>query len=555
MKKSMFFVVLVLVLSLAFSVSAQNLTSWGTELPDDAAPAEEQVLTLTCKENKYMDPAASFYDSNKSCGTVWLWERLVMLDVDGNIVPGCAESWEISEDGLSWTFHLRDGLKWSDGSDLVAGDFEFALKRQLTPSTGSTWAWFYSAIKNADAVNSGQVDPQELGIKAIDDKTVVIETESLCTYLPLLMTYPSSAPIPQKIVEEYGDNWSLNPETCLTNSPWKLEKYDTGVQIVLGPNTNYVGIHQPKIERFVMLPTDGTADFAAYQADEISAIFADQDDRQLKGSDYRMAKADPVMSEELLAYPYFATRYLFFDPNVAPWDDIRVRQAFTHAIDRDILLNVLFDGLGSPAYGMLPPGFPAYVEGQNDDYQKFDLELAKSLLAEAGYPNGEGFPEVELWYANNDQDRVKTAEILEQMFKENLGVTVKLQPVESKIFNETFNAGQVYFGIHNWEYDFLDPSNFLDVWDPNLGRHKAWNNAEYNALVEEAGSSTDQDHRMELYTQANEMISKDAAAAFLYHWGHTQLWKSYVKGIPVDSVGNARVPYYNLGMHEIYIGK
>lgn len=555
MKKKILLLALfvIFICSSAFSSSQEEMTAWNTEFPEDAAPADQQVLILPCKENKYMDVTASFYDSNKSCGSVWLWERLVMLDENANVVPGVAESWEISEDGLKWTFHLREGVKWSDGSPLLASDFEYALKRQLDPATGSTWGWFYSAIKNADAVNSGTLPKEELGIKALDDRTLEIETTNLCTYLPLLMTYPSSAPVPQKIVEEYGDKWSMSPETCLSNSPWKLAKYESGIEIVLEPNTNYVGVHVPYIHKFIMKPTDGLSDFAAYQADEITAIFADQDDRNLKGTDYLLAKNDHVMSQELLAYPYFATRYLFFNPNIAPWDNINVRRAFAQAVDRNVLIDVIFDGLGTPAYGMLPPGFPAYVEGVNDKYQEFDLEKARQLLADAGYPDGKGFPAVELWYSNNDPDRVKTAEILEQMYKENLGVTIKLQPVESKIFNESFNAGNIGFGLHNWEYDFMDPSNFLDVWDPSLGRHKHWNNAEYNALVEEAATLTDQAKRISLYEQANELLSKDVGGAFLYYWGHTQLWKQKVGGIPVDNVGNKRVPYYNLGMHSIYI--
>lgn len=528
------------------------VNAWGVVMPPDAAPLDKQVLTLPCQENKYMEVMASFYDGNKSCGGVWLWERLVMLDENSQVVPGAADKWEMSEDGNSWIFHIREGAKWSDGSPLTAEDFVYSLKRQLDPKTGSTWSWFYGDIKNASAVSEGTVPPDELGIKALDEKTVVVETNGKIPYLPQLMAYPSSAPVPVKMVEQYGDAWSNDPKTALSNGPWMLTEYTPGKQIVLEPNPNYVGEHKPLIQKFILKPSTGD-NFPAYQAGEVDGLFDDQDTTPITGPNYRLVISDPRLMRELYAYPYFATRYLFFDTTVKPWDDIRVRQAIAHAVDRDTLLQVIYAGLGAPAVGMLPPGFPAYVEGELDQYQQFDLELAKKLLSDAGYPDGQGFPEVELWYNNGDADRVKTAEILQQMLKENLGINVKLSPVESKVFRETFNEGKVDFGVHNWEFDYIDPSNFLNVWDPNLGRHKEWNNAKFNELVEVAATESDSAKRIQMYEEANKLLSEEAAGVFLYHWGHAQMWKSYVGGLSKDTLGYMRVPYYYLGMHKVYI--
>jgi oligopeptide transport system substrate-binding protein len=222
-------------------------------------------------------------------------------------------------------------------------------------------------------------------------------------------------------------------------------------------------------------------------------------------------------------------------------------------VDRDAMIQVIYSGLGQPAYGMLPPGIPGYPGDALNETQKYDPELAKKLLAEAGYPDGKGFPEVELWYKTYEDALPLTAQMIQAMLKENLNIDVKLRPTEKKVFNTSFDEGQIDFGIQNWEYDYVDPSNFLNVWNPALGRHKEWNNAEFNKLTNEAAGYPDLDKRIQMYTDANRILSEDAGGAFLYHWGHAQMWKPYVRGIPTDAQGNTRVPYYNLGMNQIYV--
>jgi ABC-type oligopeptide transport system substrate-binding subunit len=537
----------------ATTAPATVTNAWGVTMPADAAPLDKQVLTLPCQEGKYLDVSADFYNSSKSCGGVWLWERLVMLDVNGKVVPGVADKWEMSADGLSWTFHLRDGVKWSDGSPLTAGDFEYALQRQLDPKTGSTFTWFYSDIKGAADVSNGKIPPDQLGVSAPDDQTLVIQTNTEVPYMPQIMASPSSMPVPKKMVEQYGDKWSMDPNTCLTNGPWKLASYVPGQQIVLEPNTNYVGLYKPYIQKFVMLLGKGTTDFPSYQSGELDGLFADQDTTPVTSSDLKQVLADPTLKAQLHAYPYYSVRYLFFDPTKKPWDNLKVRQAVAHALDRDAMDNVIYSGLALPAYGMLPPGFPSYVAGAEDQYQNYDPTLAKNLLAQAGYPNGQGFPQVELWYRNDEQEKVLTVQMVQQMLKDNLNINVKLQPVDTKVFNDTFAAGNIAFGLANWEYDFIDPSNFLNVWDPTLGRHKSWNNADFNKLVESAAGETNTATRLQEYSQANQILSQDVGGVFLYYWDHAQMWKPYVKGLFKDALGYTRDPYYQLGMQQLYI--
>ena len=530
-----------------------DVNAWGVKLPADAAPASEQVLTLPCQQGKHMDISAHFYDSEKSCGAVWMFEPLVNLNENNEVVPAAAEKWE--RDGDKWTFHLRKDAVWSDGSPVTAADFEAALKRHLDPKTGGSWTWYYSDIKDSKAVTEGEKPPAELPVYAVDDYTLVIETNGEVPYFDQIMAYPSSVPLPRKMLEKYGENWNTNPETCLSNGPYKMASYKPGQEIVLVPNTLYNGPNKPYVEKFIMKPGDGTSDFPAYQAGEVDGLFADQDTTPISPSTYRFVKNDTGLKAELYDYPYYATRYIFFNTTVKPWDDIRVREAVTRALDGDAMIKVIYDGLGARSYGMLPIGFPAYVEGANDEFQSYDPEMAKKLLAEAGYPDGKGFPEVELWVKTYEQALPKTAEMAEQMLKKNLGITIKIRPVESKFFNSSMSEGMIDFGIQNWQYDYVDPSNFLNVWHPELGRHKEWNNAEYNALIEKATAWKDGKEREALYAQANNILSKTYGGAFLYHMGQAQMWKPNVKGIPTDSAGNKRVPYYFLGMYQIYKAK
>jgi oligopeptide transport system substrate-binding protein len=531
--------------------AAAETNAFGVALPADAAPAAEQVLRLPCQEGKSMDLSGHFYEADKSCGGAWMYESMLYLDLNNNVVPGAAERWERTGD--TWTFHLRKDGKWSDGSPVTAHDFERALKRSVDLATGNNWSWYYSDIAGYGDVTGGKIPPDQLGVKAVDDYTLEVKTNGEILYFDQIMAFPSSIPVPGAMLDKVGENWATDAATALSNGPWKLAEYTPGIKAVLVPNEQYTGIHKPFIERFEMSGGDGTSDFNAYRAGEVDALFADQDTTPIAPADYRFAKKDPELSKELYSYPYYGTRYVFFDTNVAPWNDVRVREAIARAVNRQAMIDVIYDGLGSPAYGMLPPGFPAYKAGRDEVYQSEDIAKAKQLLADAGYPDGKGFPEVELWVKTYEQALPKTAEMLQQMLKQNLGITIKLKPVESAFFNTSLGEGAIDFGIQNWQFDFIDPSNFLNVWAPSLGRHKDWNNAEFNTLVTEASAWADPAERLAKYAAADELLSKDYGGAFLYHMGQAQMWKPWVGGIQTDDAGTTRVPYYGLGMHNLYI--
>ena len=537
----------------AGSDETAHLNSVGVILPQDAAPPGEQVLRLMGTEHMHLDVAGNLYQASTESGAAWLWERLVMLDEHMQLVPGVAESWEMSADGLSWTFHLREDAMWSDGSALTAHDFEYALKRQLDPATGSGWAWFYYDIKNAAAVNNGELESSLLGVEALDDYTLIIHTELPTLYLPMLMSVPSSAPVPRAVVEEYGFRWTTSPETCLTNSAFKLEEWEKGRRIVLTLNENYRGSHNALLERIEIYFGDPEFMFSAYQAGEIDGLHADVEYTFLTAADVAMIRRDSVLSNELYTFPYPGTWYIFFDTLNAPFDNTYVRKAISHAIDRETILAVALKGLGVPAYGMLPPGIQAYQGEQLESIQDYDPALARELMEQAGYPEGAGFPSVELWLREPDSQTLLAAQMVQQMLKDNCGISVEVRPTESRLYNDELARNGIPMSLISWYYDYLDPSNFLNIgWHSQQSRH-SWTNPEFDQLVDQAIAEANWSTRVLLYNQAEAILCEDVGAVFLWHPMHCQMWKPYVKGIDVDQNGYEWVSYWDLGMHHLYI--
>ena len=276
---------------------------------------------------------------------------------------------------------------------------------------------------------------------------------------------------------------------------------------------------------------DGVSDFPAYQAGDVEGLFVDQDVTPVSPDTYRFVKEDAILRRELYAFPYFATRWIDVNPSFKPFDDMKVRQAFAHAIDRQALIDVIYDGLGVPAYGLLPAGFPAYVDGALNQYQEFNVELAQSCLLKQATRVEPVSRRLNSQYKTDDEAKVRTAEMVQSMLKENLGINLKMRPLEPMFITMTAEKALIEFGIENWEFDYVDPSNFLNIFNPNLGgRHKWWNNAEFNELTIKAAGWDNPEERIKMYEQANELLSKEAGGIFLYNWGHAQMWKPYVKG-------------------------
>jgi len=505
------------------------VNAFGVELPADAAPPEEQYIRVQAIDGESIDFVVTVYNRPDPPWQT-LSTPLIQLDKNFDLVPGAAESWEVSDDGLTWTFYLDPNLTWSDGVPVTAYDYEWSFQYMADPEHGYDFAWYWGFScnpKNWDEIISGELPPTELGVKALDDLTLQVTTELPAPYTPATMIF--SRPMAKHQVEKYGEYYNNDPETSVSSEPWILEEWTKGKRIVLGPNMNYTGKQKPYLERFFFIIGDRDHEFDAYLADELDwgRIFSPGD------LDY--IAADPELNAQY--YPGFGdfrTHYLFFDTYTPPFDDLKVRQAFAHVLDRQALVDNVIKVLGYPAYGMLMPGYPdALLTEELEPYQKFDVELAKSLLAEAGYPDGEGFPKLTLWLRDEAELGQAIGNAIASMVKENLGIEVEVSNKEGKIFMENMNAHQITFGMVSYGMDYFDASNLLGIWKSG-GRH-AWTSEEFDQLVTDAAALMDDpSKRHEMFADAQHILSGDVGGIFIWHVTPADMWKPYVLGEQLD---------------------
>ena len=506
------------------ATGAPLVNSLGVELPADAAPLDQQVFRFTGIEGKNFDIARNEYEG---FAYEFSAEYLARRDGDNVYHPAAADSWEVSEDGLTWTFHLRENAKWSDGEPVTAEDWVYSLIRYEDPAMANPYAFFFYNILNAEAFNKGEIEVEQFGVKQVDDYSFTITTSQPISYFMDIANWHYL--VPKHIVEEHGDAWADSPETAITNGPFVIQEWNKGSNVVYGLNPEYNGPWKPKIERLEMtiIPESGAPLLQMYQADEIETA-------PLDGDQLAQVMADPNMQNQVFSQTAFTTAYLFFNDTKAPFDNLQVRQAISHAIDRDALVQVM-QGLVEPAYGHLPTGFPC-SQNDNEEFraiQAYDPEQAQQLLVDAGYPNGEGIPALELWTRQGQYTR--EAEAIQNMLKETLGINVTVKDQERAFFMDKLAVHEIDFGLVQWGADFVDPSNFFDWWG-NQSRH-TWQNAEFNQLIDEARSLIDEEQRCMLYNEAETILASDVGAVFVVYPVTGSLYKPYVGGLPLNEKG------------------
>jgi ABC-type transport system substrate-binding protein len=494
-------------------------------LPEDAAPAEQQVLTVMGREGRYLDWSKSV--QQRQFESALISEPLVRRDENYEIKAAAAESWETSTDNLTWTFHLRDGMTWSDGTPVTAADYVYTLQRMADPNTAFDVTFYYGSIKNFTAATTGEVPIDQVGIQAIDDRTVAITTAQPTPFLALIAA--DIYVVPKHIVEQQGDNWSLDPTTCLSCGPFVVESWEKGKQLTFVNNPAYTGPWASPLQKIVYLIGADEAQFPAYENGEIDMIDRGYE-QVISPADQARIESDDKLSQELHKWPQFQSWWLAFGGEDTAFKDLNVRKAFAHAVDRDAIINSVLRGQAVAAYGLLPPGF----HSSNQERQKgvaypYDPATAKQLLADAGFPDGKDFPTYDLFLRDPSPTVQTVAQAIQAMLNENLSIDVGIQSLERKTFTDRNNAHELPFVLIPWDMDYYDASNFMDVYITG-GRH-AWSNAEYDRLVQQAdGIVGDEAQRAELYQQAEEILITDAGGVFLWHPIFTQLWKPYLTG-------------------------
>lgn len=450
--------------------------------------------------------------------------------------PGVAESWTISDDGRIYTFKLRDDARWSNGDPHIANDYVWSWWRALQPALGNQYAYMLFPIKNAKRYYDRETeDFGDVGVKALDQRTLQVTLTNPTPYFLQLLDHYSLFPVHQATIEKFGNadqrgtRWSYEGN-LVSNGPFKLDEWKINRHITVTRNLHYWDNDNVALNGIVFKPVENTVTeermFRAGQLHVTSNVPAD------KISTYRKSN-----STELKIAPYLGTYFYRLNIKTPQLQDRRVRRALGMAIDREKLVENITKGGQIPAYTMTPPGTMGYYPKST---LAFDPEGAKNLLSEAGYPNGEGFPAIEILYNTNEGHR-KIAVALQEMWKDYLNVDIKLLNQEWKVYLATESAGDYQISRGGWIGDYVDPNNFLDMFLCGGGNNRTgWCNEEYDRLIlEVAPSQSSHEERLAVFQQAETMLLDDMPIIPVYTYTSVKLVDSSVENLDGNILNQA----------------
>lgn len=472
---------------------------------------------------------------------------------NAELTEGQAESYEkvVNDDGtVTYTFKIRSDARWSDGKPVTAGDFVYSWQRLVTPETAADYNYMIDSVVNANEIMAGDMDPTELAVSAPDDSTFVVTLTSDLPYFLEVCAFPATFPVRQDVTtKEDGtpnDQWTFDVASYLSNGPYKLTAWNHNSEIVMEPNEQYYDVANLGPDKITFkLMDDQNAMLSGFNSGELDFI-----------EDVPQAELPSLIaSGDLKIVDYIGTYYVCYQTQKAPFDDPRVRQAFTLAVNRTFIVDKVTQAGQVPANGFVPAGVydvagstgddfrtvgGAYysIEGDADYSYEANCEKARELLAEAGYPNGEGFPVVEYLYNTSDAHKA-VAEALQNMWETELGVKVTLNNQEWAVFLQTRKDGNYSIARNGWIADYNDPMSFLDMWLTGGGNNDAqYANADYDAKIQEAKNTTDPAARMQLMHNAEDIImGQDWALNPLYFYTQKYMLSDRVGGMFYTPLG------------------
>ncbi|AUM73931.1 peptide ABC transporter substrate-binding protein [Paracoccus jeotgali] len=506
-----------------------SLPAVAAQVPEGTKLADSQEYTWWLLDAiKSLDPAKNT-DVEGSDVLRQLFEGLYNEDETGAMVPGVATEHSVSDDGLVYTFKLRDDAKWSNGDPVVAGDFVYAWQRVANPETASEYAWFIELmnIANSKEIVAGEAAPDTLGVKAIDDQTLEVTLHTPTPYFVKMLAHATTFPVPQKVIEAEGDNWT-QPGKLVGNGAYTLAGHNLGVDLTVEKNDQYWDAENTVITKGkAVTVNDVNVGLTRYQAGELDRV-------DIPAGQY--PRLEQEYPDQAISIPYacsYAYIYNVSDKGPEALKDVRVRKALSLAIDRDIIVEQVLQGGQRPAWtwthwaieGFQPPATP-----EADKDQAARLEEAKALLAEAGY--GPDKPlNISIQY-NTSEDHKKIAVAVQQFWKQ-LGVNVTLNNVEWKVHTDRLQNQDFEVARYAWCGDYNEASTFLDWFRTDGYNSGKWSNAEFDKLM--ADSKTAED-TTPLYQRAEEILADEKPAAFVYHYANVDMIKPDVKGIPMENV-------------------
>lgn len=442
---------------------------------------------------------------------VHLFQGLYRFKWDATgVEPGDAESATVSDDGLTWTFKLRAGLKWSDGTPITAQDYEYSWKRVCDSTVAAPYGGDMGAfLLNGKESYEGEADVSTVGVKALDSTTFEVKLSGPCPFFDQIAAFPVFYPVRQEIIEEHGDSWWTKPETYISNGPFKMKSFTLDKSLVVVPNENYYDVSK-------VVPTSITFQFLADENAALAALRA----KEIDISNQSPPEEATALKEEGLldVRDQLGTYYISYNTQVAPFDNPLVRKALTLAIDRDYLSNTVMQGTRTPATAMVCGGFTDSTAGSDfrevgGDFISLDYEAnkaaAKQALADAGYPNGEGFPTVEYIY-NTSSVHQPIAEVIAQSWKEVLGINVNIVNQEWNTFLDTRRKGNFSVARNGWVSDWNDPSSMLTIFYSNGGNNDGkYSNTAFDSYMDQSYASGDTATRMAALHNAEKTLMED----------------------------------------------
>ncbi|MEX2950259.1 ABC transporter substrate-binding protein [Serratia fonticola] len=515
-------------------IASQNLQAVEVPAGVQLAPLQRMVIN-NGSEVASLDPH-KVEGTPESNIILNLLEGLVSTDANGHLAPAVAESWE-NTDYQTWTFHLRPGAVWSDGSPVTAQDFVYSWQRLADPKTGSPYASYlqYARIENIDAILAGKKPPESLGVSAIDDKTLKVTLSEPVPYFVSMLSHTSMKPVKQAVVEKFGDKWTL-PQNYVGNGAYRLSEWVVNERIVLERSPSYWNNSKTVIEQATFLPLSSeVSDINRYRSGEI-----DITNSAIPPNLY--AKMKREIPEQLHVNPYLCTFYYEINNQRAPFTDERVRAAVKLTLDRDIIANKIMGQGQIPAYSFTP----TFTEGGNFSQpewagwtQEKRNEEAKKLLAQAGF-TAEKPLKFTLLYNTSDQNK-QQAIAAASMWKKNLGAQVTLQNQEWKTSLQSRHEGQFDVARATWCGDYNEPSAFLNMLLSNSSNNTFfYKSPAFDALMASTLKASDATARSAIYQQAETLLDKDSALIPVYYRVSARLVKPTVGGFtgkdPLDYI-------------------
>jgi oligopeptide transport system substrate-binding protein len=440
------------------------------------------------------------------------------------VEPGGSDSWTISDDGLTYTFHIREGWTWSDGTPVTAGDYLYAFQRILDPATAAPISYRLYVIEGAQAINQGETNEMStLGVQAVDDRTLTIKLIAPSSWFLASLASIGHA-VPKWVIDTHGESWT-SPENIVVNGPYKLTQLEPENLAVLEKNPSYFAADAVGIDtiNLLVVAEESTA-LALYETGELDIV-------TVPSTDLERVQGDAELSSQLYTDPKSILYYYNFNVLKPPFDDSRVRQAFAAALDKQSIVTfVTKSGIVAPT--LTPPGSFGHVPMDSGIGLSFDPERAKALLAEAGYPGGEGLPPIVLAF-NASETHNRIAQAVQQMWQQTLGATVELQSVEGASYSQVAAEGAFNVWRMGWGMDYPDANNIHgELFTSTVGAPAIVRNADYDRLVAEAAIEQDPEKRRSMYAEAEKILVEDEAGVVPIYWVSDHLLiKPYLKPI------------------------